>query len=1181
MFRDLVGMARRKIERREEPAAAAADSAPRARPRRRIAAKLALLIVASMSVAFALLATAAVFTETRRNAELEAERLAGVAKVIASLSSDAVIARDRNGAFKAIRSIGQMRDVEYARIVDARGRLLAETGVGTRLVDDAQLDVSGGRSLSAVEVLKARSLQVSAPVNAAGERVGTVVIFATLTGVRERAMQTLLGSLFAVGLAGGVAMLIAARMGRTITRPIQELAQAMARVQQTHDYSARAEVKSDDEVGDLVAGFNRMLGDIESRDERIAGHVAELETKVAERTADLNVAKDAAEQANAAKSDFLATMSHEIRTPLNGILAMADMLFAGELPKRQKRYAEVIAKSGRSLLAIINDVLDFSKIEAGKLELEAETIDLAEAADDVASLFHEKARSKGLELSAWVDPTLPPVLGDEVRLRQVIGNLVNNAVKFTEKGGVLIDVRREPTAPGRLVRIAVRDTGVGIPKHKLPTLFDAFTQADQSTTRRFGGTGLGLAICKRLVAAMGGEWRLNSAEGKGSTFAFVMPIREAGAAPTWPLAEAAAKPVARLAGFGAITRSALGRYLEAAGFEVLAERGSCALLIATPAEAAEHRRGAEAVVCLADPGDDAAVSLQDRGQADLVLPAPPRQSDLRAILSALVDGRALADLELTTATAQRLPRFEGRLILVADDSDVNREVANEALTQLGAHVAFVENGQEAVEAVAARTFDLVLMDGSMPVMDGFEASRAIRAAEAGSERRTPILALTANVLGAGAEAWRDAGMDGVVHKPYTLAALAQGMAEVLQPSGYGAPQSPPATADIPPSADGDGLFDASVTAELQAMAAAGRSDFVEKVRGLYRRNAPGRLADLLAAKGAGDAEQAASAAHALKSMSLNLGAIGVSRRCSEIEGAAREGQVPSDAVLRDLAMTLAQTLERLGQAPEAGAPAVPSSATPKPDPDMALAQDLLRALATDEISVAYQPQVDRSGERMLGVEALVRWRHPEHGPISPDRFIPAAERAGVIDRLTDHVLARGIAEMALVQGLVLAVNVSASEFIRPEFPDRIFAVLDRTGFPPRRLELEVTETAMLEDEGQAHANMLLLKERGVQIALDDFGAGFSSLRHLHSLPYDTLKIDKVFIDDCLTNSQAAAIVHSVISIGRALGMKVLAEGVETEAQANFLKVAGVHAMQGYHFGRPGALADLAPASQAA
>ena len=993
-------------------------------------------------------------------------------------------------------------------------------------------------------------------------------------------------SLFAAAAALLVGLMVAWRMQRSITTPVLALTRSMDQVQQDHDFSGGVQVQADGEIGELVAGFNRMLGEIRTRDVSIATHMAGLEGEVAARTADLSVAKDAAEQANSAKSDFLATMSHEIRTPMNGIMVMAEMLAAGEMPPRQRRFAEVIAKSGSSLLAIINDILDFSKIEAGKMDLESVPVDLADVVEDVCSLFWERAASRGLDLASYVDPATPRlVAGDPVRLRQVIGNLTNNAIKFTEAGGVLIEV--EPDMPNS-VRISVHDTGVGIPKDKIGGVFGAFSQADQSTTRKFGGTGLGLAICKRLVDAMGGRFHVTSDVGRGSTFAFRVPVQALEAAAPWP------KPrqfgdKAMLAASGLSSRRAMARYLSRAGYG-LAKQGEAPVLVVGDPPALREMEGGDAPrVCLAAYGDSAPHELQRAGMAQAVLIQPFRRRDIEAVLRQLQAGEALADPQADAASAtqaEAAPAFVGARVLVADDSAVNREVAQEALSRLGVEVKLVNDGREAVDAVFAEPFDLVLMDGSMPELDGYDATREIRARESEVVRpRVPVVALTAHVVGSAADAWRGAGMDAVLHKPFTLASLATVLGQFLRPSApvparvaaVAAPEevargpSPGKTG--PALYGGEPLVDEEIAAQLLAMAAAGRTEFVDRVHGLYRDNAPDSVAKLAEAVTAADAEAAAKAAHALKSMSYNVGARIVARMAGDMEASAREGRPPALQAVEELNRVLGRTLSAITE--RAGREVVEAEFDVGLSPnDAELLRDLKEAMALDQLTLAYQPQVDREGETIVGVEALLRWTHPIRGQVSPALFIPLAEQAGLIGRITTWVADRLLAETRYLSGLQVAFNASAIEFADPGFVDRLYGLIQHHGYDPRRLEVEITETAILESEDHVRRNIDKLRALGMKVALDDFGAGYSSLGHLRRYPFDKLKIDREFITDCSRDMQAATIVHAVVSIGRALGMKVIAEGVETETQRKFLKVAGVHAMQGFLFGKAVGIDEL-------
>jgi signal transduction histidine kinase/EAL domain-containing protein (putative c-di-GMP-specific phosphodiesterase class I)/CheY-like chemotaxis protein len=1116
-----------------------------------IARKLSAAVLTALLVSFVITAAVSTWIDLRRQVSLETERLTQTARVIASLSADAVRRGDRHGAFVAIRAVSQMPDVHYARLEGA-DRLLAETGGGARLLTDTLVADPDERP-SLWNVINTGSIQVTAPVVSEGETVGAITLFAETPGLRSRVLSTVWATLAGALAAVAAGLAVAMHLARRISRPIVTLAAHVRRLDATGDFSGRIEVEADGEVADLAQGFDTLLHGIRERDAVIAAHVEGLEAEVAERTSELVVARDAAEQANAAKSDFLAVMSHEIRTPLNGILALSEMLAQSDLPPRLNRYAGTISKSGQSLLSIINDILDFSKVEAGKMELESIEMDLAEAAEDVASLFAAKARDKGLDLAVFVDPSLSTVLGDPTRLRQVIGNLANNAIKFTETGGVLISI----TPVGDEVRIAVSDTGPGIAADRLPTLFDAFTQEDQTTTRKHGGTGLGLAICDRLVRSMDGRWDLSSVIGEGSTFAFIAPLPrvEGWTAPTFP-----ADWSVHVREVSGRTGEALSRYLEALGVacEDVAPSG-----FAGPEAVASN----DTIALCADEDEAAEVLARHPGACAAVRPL--RRADLFDLLAQLERGET-PRLHETAAAAAARTLYPGARVLVVDDSDVNREVATEALSRLAVTVETAEDGGQAIERLRTRTYDLVLMDGSMPVLDGFEATRRIRAEEAETGRpRVPIVALTAHVVGAAANAWRGCGMDGQIHKPFSLADIAAELARYCADhASTDSAAASPVQAPAPSAAVDSDLFDPNVRAELMGMKAAGRHDFVEKVHKLYAENAPARMADMVAAIGAGDQGAVARAAHALRSMSLSLGAAAVASAAQSLEHAADAAEAKPEAVER-LAVLLQTTLAALND------DMAPSTAP------LSIGEQLDRAIAQGDIRLAYQPLVDRRGGPAGKAEALVRWLDPVDGMKRPDTFIPALEAAGRIETLTDHVLAMALREMLDRPDMVVSVNASAQEFQQPGFARRVKRALDAAAFPPERLEIEVTETAML-DVAAAARTIDALRALNVSVALDDFGSGFTSLHALKDLRFNTLKIDRSFVITCTQDTASAAILHAVIGVGRALGMTVVSEGVETPEQSDFLRIAGVHLMQGYLFHKPMPFADLpAPEAKAA
>ena len=463
--------------------------------------RLVAVVLTAVGTGMVVSAAVSVWQQSLQFVEGRREVMQATAQAFSAAVATAAWNGDPAGAFAAIRAIGNVPGILYAEVRTAEGVTLATLGSAPRLVGDADLD--GNESV--FSLLTSQTVLVSASIVHGGEPAGRLILIGGTEGLWGR----LFGSIAITAFGGMIALIVGLAVGwrfqRGISQPLQRLVAATVQVREQQRYDIALEAAGDREVGQLIDGFNAMLSDIKERDARLDAHRRNLEKDIADRTRELRDARDAAEAANRAKSDFLATMSHEIRTPMNGIMVMAELLAQEQMPPRQRRCADVIVNSGHSLLAIINDILDFSKIEAGKLELEALPVDVGQQADTTISLFAERARGKGLDLAAFVDPTTPrSISSDPVRISQVIGNLVNNALKFTERGYVHLLMGPAADRAGML-SIAVKDTGIGIPPDKLTTIFDSFSQADQSTTRQYGGTGLGLAICQKLVAALGGD----------------------------------------------------------------------------------------------------------------------------------------------------------------------------------------------------------------------------------------------------------------------------------------------------------------------------------------------------------------------------------------------------------------------------------------------------------------------------------------------------------------------------------------------------------------------------------------------------------------------------------------------------------------------------------------------------
>jgi two-component system, sensor histidine kinase and response regulator len=732
-------------------------------------------------------------------------------------------------------------------------------------------------------------------------------------------------------IAMGVALTVF--LTRAITSPLKKLAHAVDAVA-AGEPGAKITVRTRDEVSELAGAFNHMLERLWNYRAQVEAHSRTLERTVEERTSELRRAMEhafamaqKAEEASRAKSQFLANMSHEIRTPMNGVLGMTELILGTPMTDRQRRLAQTLRRSAEALLQIINDILDLSKIEAGRLELDEVDFDLHEAVADVAELLVEPAHAKGLELAYTVHPSVPTgVRGDPVRLRQVLTNLMGNAIKFTEHGEVVARVDLlDATEATVLLRFQVRDTGIGIAPDVHERIFQVFSQGDSSTTRRYGGTGLGLAIAKQLAEMMSGTIEMESEVGRGSTFSFTARLGISGTRTQSPLDRREDLRGLRvlIVDDNETNRSILHEQVLAwgmrngrasSGREALGilraavRRGQPydlavldmhmpnmdGLMLAREIKADRDIAGVR-LVMLTSGGVEDPDEIRRVGIARC-LTKPARQSELYNCLRSVMGRpgaphgpRAVEAAEPEASSAD----FRAH-VLLAEDNPVNQEVAVEMLASLGCRVDVVGNGRAAVEAVARDTYDLVLMDCQMPEMDGFAATKAIKAANARREGPPPIIALTAHALQGDREQCLAAGMDDYLSKPFAAHELRAVLARWL-PSTRGAEAtsapSPPALSPTPgaPSVPTDSratAIDPTTLAGLRALQRRSRADVLSRAIRAYLEDTPKVLATLRLAVADGDASAISESAHRLKGSSATIGALHLAALCHELEAKA-------------------------------------------------------------------------------------------------------------------------------------------------------------------------------------------------------------------------------------------------------------------------------------------------------